>query len=194
MNTPLKLVWKFDSCLDLNTPWIWTETWFKQASSWVKTKIWWWKCDYPAEMSYIVDISLPEISCVFQMFTFVTSCCSPHISTSQQKSSTECLIWCQSGCVRILPFDRLRGLCHSTVSCWIFTGKIFSDTAENTCGWKSAEKTFKGEQKIATTSGFFFKKNRWFIRLCSWFLLVTLCLLVAEIFRRWCQVDQCTGR
>ena len=50
------------------------------------------------------------------MFTFVTSCCSPHISTSQQKSSTECLIWCQSGCVRILPFDRLRGLCHSTVS------------------------------------------------------------------------------
>ena len=67
-------------------------------------------------MSYIVDISLPEISCVFQMFTFVTSCCSPHISTSQQKSSTECLIWCHSGCVRILPFDRLRGLCHSTVS------------------------------------------------------------------------------
>ena len=116
MNTPLKLVWKFDSCLDLNTPWIWTETWFKQASSWVKTKIWWWKCDYPAEISYIVDISLPEISCVFQMFTFVTSCCSPHISTSQQKSSTECLIWCCSGCVRILPFDRLRGLCHSTVS------------------------------------------------------------------------------
>ena len=50
------------------------------------------------------------------MFTFVTSCCSPHIFTSQQKSSTECLIWCQSGCVRILPFDRLRGLCHSTVS------------------------------------------------------------------------------
>ena len=50
------------------------------------------------------------------MFTFVTSCCSPHISTSQQKSSTECLIWCQSGCVRILPFDRLRGFCHSTVS------------------------------------------------------------------------------
>ena len=50
------------------------------------------------------------------MFTFVTSCCSPHICTSQQKSSTECLIWCQSGCVRILPFDRLRGLCHSTVS------------------------------------------------------------------------------
>ena len=50
------------------------------------------------------------------MFTFVTSCCSPHISTSQQKSSTECLIWCCSGCVRILPFDRLRGLCHSTVS------------------------------------------------------------------------------
>ena len=116
MNTPLKLVWKFDSCLDLNTPWIWTETWFKQASSWVKTKIWWWKCDYPAEISYIVDISLPEISCVFQMFTFVTSCCSPHISTSQQKSSTECLIWCRSGCVRILPFDTLRGLCHSTVS------------------------------------------------------------------------------
>ena len=74
-------------------------------------------CDYPAEISYIVDISLPEISCVFQMFTFVTSCCSPHISTSQQKSSTECLIWCQSGCVRILPFDRLRGHCHSTVSC-----------------------------------------------------------------------------
>ena len=67
-------------------------------------------------MSYIVDISLPEISCLFQMFTFVTSCCSPHISTSQQKSSTECLIWCQSGCVRILPFDRLRGFCHSTVS------------------------------------------------------------------------------
>ena len=116
MNTPLKLVWKFESCLDLNTPWIWTETWFKQASSWVKTNIWWWKCDYPAEISYIVDISLPEISCVFQMFTFVTSCCSPHISTSQQKSSTECLIWCQSGCVRILPFDRLQGLCHSTVS------------------------------------------------------------------------------
>ena len=116
MNTPLKLVWKFDSCLDLNTPWIWTETWFKQASSWVKTKIWWWKCDYPAEISYIVDISLPEISCVFQMFTFVTSCCSPHISTSQQKSSTECLIWCHSGCVRILPFDRLRELCLSTVS------------------------------------------------------------------------------
>ena len=116
MNTPLKLVWKFDSCLDLNTPWIWTETWFKQASSWVKTKIWWWKCDYPAEISYIVDISLPEISCVFQMFTFVTSCCSPHISTSQQKSSTECLIWCQSGCVRILPFDRLREFCHSTIS------------------------------------------------------------------------------
>ena len=50
------------------------------------------------------------------MFTFVTSCCSPHISTSQQKSSTECLKWCQSGCVRILPFDRLRGFCHSTVS------------------------------------------------------------------------------
>ena len=50
------------------------------------------------------------------MFTFVTSCCSPHICTSQQKSSTECLIWCQSGCVRILPFDRLRGFCHSTVS------------------------------------------------------------------------------
>ena len=50
------------------------------------------------------------------MFTFVTSCCSPHISTSQQKSSTECLIWCRSGCVRILPFDTLRGLCHSTVS------------------------------------------------------------------------------
>ena len=116
MNTPLKLVWKFDSCLDLNTPWIWTETWFKQASSWVKTKIWWWKCDYSAEISYIVDISLPEISCVFQMFTFVTSCCSPHISTSQQKSSTECLIWCCSGCVRILPFDMLQGLCHSTVS------------------------------------------------------------------------------
>ena len=116
MNTPLKLVWKFDSCLDLNTPWIWTETWFRQASSWVKTKIWWWKCDYPAEISYILDISIPEISCVFQIFTFVTSCCSPHISTSQQKSSTECLIWCQSGCVRILPFDRLRGLCHSTVS------------------------------------------------------------------------------
>ena len=67
-------------------------------------------------MSYIVEISLPEISCVFQMFTFVTSCCSPHISTSQQKSSIECLIWCQSWCVRILPFDRLRGLCHSTVS------------------------------------------------------------------------------
>ena len=120
MNTPLKLVWKFDSCLDLNTPWIWTETWFKQASSWVKTKIWWWKCDYPAEISYIVDISLPEISCVFQMFTFVTSCCSPHISTSQQKSSTECLIWCHSGCVRILPFDTLRELCHSTVSYVIF--------------------------------------------------------------------------
>ena len=116
MNTPLKLVWKFDSCLDLNTPWIWTETWFKQASSWVKTKIWWWKCDYPAEISYIVDISLPEISCVFQMFTFVTSYCSPHISTSQQKNSTECLIWCRSGCVRILPFDRLRELCLSTVS------------------------------------------------------------------------------
>ena len=50
------------------------------------------------------------------MFTFVTSCCSPHICTSQQKSSTECLIWCPSGCVRILPFDRFRGLCHSTVS------------------------------------------------------------------------------
>ena len=67
-------------------------------------------------MSYIVDISLPEISCLFQMFTFVTFCCSPHICTSQQKSSTECLIWCQSGCVRILQFDRLRGFCHSTVS------------------------------------------------------------------------------
>ena len=50
------------------------------------------------------------------MFTFVTSCCSPHISTSQQKSSTEYLIWCRSGCVRILPFDTLRELCLSTVS------------------------------------------------------------------------------
>ena len=50
------------------------------------------------------------------MFTFVTSCCSPHISTSQQKSSTECLIWCHSGCVRILPFHTLRELCLSTVS------------------------------------------------------------------------------
>ena len=50
------------------------------------------------------------------MFTFVTSCCSPHISTSQQKSSTECLIWCRSGCLRILPFDTLRELCLSTVS------------------------------------------------------------------------------
>ena len=48
------------------------------------------------------------------MFTFVTSCCSPHISTSQQKSSTECLIWCRSGCVRILPFDTLRELCRIT--------------------------------------------------------------------------------
>ena len=57
------------------------------------------------------------------MFIFVTSCCSPHISTSQQKSSTECLIWCQSGCVRILPFDRLRGLCHSTVS---FAPNVFT--------------------------------------------------------------------
>ena len=118
MNTPLKLVWKFDSCLDLNTPWIWTETWFKQASSWVKTKIWWWKCDYQAEISYVVDISLPE------MFTFVTSCCSPHISTSQQKSSTECLIWCCSGCVRILPFDTLRELCHSTVSVCVWSAEL----------------------------------------------------------------------
>ena len=142
MDTPLKLVWKFDSCLDLNTPWIWTETWFKQASSWVKTKIWWWKCDYPAEISYIVDISLPEISCVFQMFTFVTSCCSPHISTSQQKSSTECLIWCPSGCVRILPFDTLRGLCHSTVSygCVFFywlswKSLCLSDSTSNATSW-----------------------------------------------------------
>ena len=47
---------------------------------------------------------------------FITSCCSPHICTSQQKSSTECLIWCRSGCVRILPFDSFRGLCPSTVS------------------------------------------------------------------------------
>ena len=57
------------------------------------------------------------------MFTFVTSCCSPHISTSQQKSSTECLIWCQSGCVRILPFHTLRELCLSTVSCNVEVAK-----------------------------------------------------------------------
>ena len=49
------------------------------------------------------------------MYTFVTSCCSPHISTSQQKSSTECLIWCRSGCVRILPFHTLRELCLSSL-------------------------------------------------------------------------------
>ena len=63
------------------------------------------------------------------MFTFVSSCCSPHIFTSQQKSSTECLIWCQSGCVRILPFDRLRGLCHSTVSLCIFVVRISGSEA-----------------------------------------------------------------
>ena len=67
-------------------------------------------------MSQIVDISLPEISCVFQMFTFVTSCCSPAFPPQYKRAPVFALYGMQVGVYRMLLSECFRVLCPSTVS------------------------------------------------------------------------------
>ena len=67
-------------------------------------------------MSQIVDIFLPEISCVFQMFTFVTSCCSPAFPPQYKRAPVFALYGMQVGVYRMLLSECFRVLCPSTVS------------------------------------------------------------------------------
>ena len=67
-------------------------------------------------MSQIADISLPEISCVFQMFTFVTSCCSPAFPPQYKRAPVFALYGMEVGVYRMLLSECFRVLCPSTVS------------------------------------------------------------------------------
>ena len=67
-------------------------------------------------MSQIVDISLSEISCVFQMFTFVTSCCSPAFPPQYKRAPVFALYGMEVGVYRMLLSECFRVLCPSTVS------------------------------------------------------------------------------
>ena len=144
MIAPLKLVWKFDSCLDLNTPWIWTETWFIQASSWVKTK------------DLVVKVWLPSWNepncwyfpsrnklCIPDVY-FCDFLLLPSISTSIQESSSICLIWYGSGCVQnaalrmlpsSMPFHSLSRLFlwkETSLLCSCIKQKEITQNLENT--------------------------------------------------------------